>query len=856
MRLARGNRLGPYEVLSTLGTGGMAEVYRARDTRLGRDIALKVVNEALAADPELVRRFEQEARLAGSLNHPNLVAVYDVGLHEGAPYFVTELLKGESLRQRLSRGRLPVDTALDWGAQLAEGLAAAHARGIVHRDVKPDNVFVTSDGHVKLLDFGIAKLVEESRPAGPHGLLEDTVTPAGGETRTGAILGTPAYMSPEQVQGEAVDARTDIFSLGTVLYEMLSGRRPFPGSTLVESGHAILHDEPPPLENVPPPLAQLVRRCLAKEPEARLQSARDLAFALEMLRADFGPRRASRQAGLRGLARRSWWVLVLLGSAGVALAVSRLLPSPTTVPPASERVTFRPINFLPPARFTRDGRIVFSTRNGAVQEIYERNLASPSIHPLGMENVFLAAVSPTNECAVFRGLAPTNLWNLARTLARVACGGGTPQTIGENVWSADWSPSGALAVVRQIGKRFAVEYPIGKTLFEVTEPEWIVDLRVSPHGDRLAFIHHPRSDYSGEAMVIDLDGKKRGVSRNWHRIIGLAWAPGEELWYSAGDGMPDRIQAMPFRGPERQVYGAQNLTILEDISADGRVLVGQGFWERDITFLGDGAPNPRSLAWNDLDLWPRLSRDGRLALFSAWDPRSEMVAMLRGTNGAAPQALGEGGGSDLSPDGRTALLLSDAGQALTVMATDGDSRRTIRPRGLAFREARFAGGTDRAIATARAGSDKGSRIYSVDLRSEAVAPASEEGIDERSLEVSPGAGWAATRTTVEGKMVPVIVPLSGGSPSTLSDLGPDLKPVSWASDDELWLTRIDQGDPTKFELIRYDVRRRLVLKKRTIGSGGGTVLSVHVTPDGKNVVFGEERVAGHLYVVRGLTGAH
>src|SRR5499433_1465218 len=203
----------------------MAEVYRARDTRLGRDIALKVVNEALNGDPDLVRRFEQEARIAGSLNHPNLVAVYDFGLHEGAPYFVTELLKGESLRQRLARGRIPVDTALDWGAQLAQGLAAAHAEGIVHRDVKPENVFITSDGHVKLLDFGIAKLAEARREESGHGLLDETLTPAGDATRTGAILGTPAYMSPEQVRGDSVDPRTDIFSMGALLYEMLSGRR-------------------------------------------------------------------------------------------------------------------------------------------------------------------------------------------------------------------------------------------------------------------------------------------------------------------------------------------------------------------------------------------------------------------------------------------------------------------------------------------------------------------------------------------------------------------------------------------------------------------------------------------------------
>src|SRR5215468_4706365 len=279
----------------------MAEVYRERDGRLGREIALKVVNETLAGSPDLVKRFEQEARIAGALNHPNIVAVYDVGVHEGAPYFVTELLEGESLRQRMARGRVPVATALDWGIQLAHGLAAAHRRGIVHRDVKPENVFIVSGGQLKLLDFGIAKLAEEAR-ASPHGLMDATVAPGGGATRTGSVLGSPGYMSPEQVRGEAVDARTDIFSLGEVLYELLSGQRAFPGGSVVESGYAILNQDPPTLPpSVPAGVAQVVFRCLEKDPERRLQTAADLAFALEVVRNPTGavnapalPRRGSR----------------------------------------------------------------------------------------------------------------------------------------------------------------------------------------------------------------------------------------------------------------------------------------------------------------------------------------------------------------------------------------------------------------------------------------------------------------------------------------------------------------------------------------------------------------------------------
>jgi eukaryotic-like serine/threonine-protein kinase len=267
----------------------MAEVYRAKDTRLGREVAIKVVSEALGADGAFLERFDREARLAASLAHPNVVALFDVGLQDGKPYFVTELLQGETLRERLAKGPIPLPKALEWAAQMAQGLAAAHERGIVHRDLKPENVFLTRDGHVKLLDFGIAKLIETAQAATPHGLMDATVSPSGTSTGTGMVLGTPGYMSPEQVRGDAVDARTDFFGLGAVLYEMMSGRRAFPAGPVVESGYAILHNEPEPLpETIPPLVAQVVHRCLEKDPARRFQSARDLAFNLELFRSPTG----------------------------------------------------------------------------------------------------------------------------------------------------------------------------------------------------------------------------------------------------------------------------------------------------------------------------------------------------------------------------------------------------------------------------------------------------------------------------------------------------------------------------------------------------------------------------------------
>jgi len=842
VRLARGTQLGHYEVLSTIGSGGMAEVYRARDTRLGRDIALKVVNEALAADPELVHRFEQEARLAGSLNHPNLIAVYDFGVHQGAPYFITELLKGESLRQRLNRGRIPVDTALLWGAQLAQGLAAAHSRGIVHRDVKPDNVFVTTDGHVKLLDFGIAKLAEATKIEGPHGMLDETVTPASNVTRTGAILGTPAYMSPEQVRGETVDARADLFSLGTVLYEMLSGRRPFPGGSLAESGHAILNDEPAPLEDVPPAVDQLVRRCLAKDPEARVQSARDLAFALEMVGGEDQRRPTS---GPKKRFVRRWWALalLLLVGAGVTAGLTQLRGTPVTGPLEVKRVTLRPIR-SGKARFTSDGRVVFNDRSTGVEAIFERQLSGASIQPLGhLENVQLESVSPGYECAVFQGPG---------VLARVPCGGGSPQVVAKSVVAADFSPSGTLAAVRRTGTRTAVEYPLGKPIFEVTAPAWITNLRFSPRGDMLGFVRHPTQIASGEAVIIDLTGKTVRVSRSWHRILGVAWAPGNELWYSAGGSLPDQVNAMPLHGPERTVYQGLNTIGLQDISRDGRVLLAQGTFERDTTFLGAGSRNPRSLSWYERDGAARLSRDGRWIISSGWDSDTQRVAMMRRTSGEFPHFLGEGYGMDLSADMAKALIVAIPDE-LRIVETQGEGRTAVTLQGFDISSTRFAAGTERALTIARGPSDRGDRLYAVDLHTSAVTALSEAGMDQDVLEVSPTARYAATYRLADGKDGPAIFAVADSHEVPTSGLSPELIPAGWATDTELWLFRVSPEDPSTFTLTRYDVEHRRTLEERAVAAGAsGEISWVNVTPDGKNIVFTLQRGSEHLYTVQGL----
>jgi serine/threonine protein kinase len=316
---APGARIGPYEIIGWLGSGGMGEVYRARDPRLGRDVAIKLITGVSAIDAGRIRRFEQEARAAGQLNHPSVLVIYDTGLHDGAPYIVSELLEGESMRSRLQKSALPTRKAIDYARQAAEGLAAAHDKGIVHRDVKPDNLFITTDGRVKILDFGIAKL---TTPA-------DSVSLTGAPTDTavGSMVGTARYMSPEQVRGETVDARSDIFSLGVVLYEMVSGRAAFARDTAVETMTAILNEDPPePAEmSETPALARIVSRCLEKTREARFQSARDLAFGLDVLT-------TSQRTAATSARRTSRWraalaaAIVVLGAAGAAIWSTRAAP--------------------------------------------------------------------------------------------------------------------------------------------------------------------------------------------------------------------------------------------------------------------------------------------------------------------------------------------------------------------------------------------------------------------------------------------------------------------------------------------------------------------------------------------------
>jgi len=411
--LNAGSRLGPYEIQAALGAGGMGEVYRARDPRLGRDVAIKVLPAAFSTDPDRLRRFEQEARAAAALNHPNILDVHDFGIHEGAPFIVMELLEGATLRERLADGGLPVRRAVEYAAQIAHGLAAAHEKGIVHRDLKPENVFATANGRVKIFDFGLAKLTEAA-PALAGLSQAPTLSPP---TTPGMVLGTVGYMAPEQVRGEPADHRADIFALGAMLYEMLAGRRAFSAPTATETMTAILKEDPPelPIDRVPPGLARVVQRCLEKNPAARFKAADDLAFALEAsAAAPMSTTSAPQRAGARSVLPNVGvaWLVAGLVAAAVSVAVLRsgvtegLLSDPAaattrvelTLPAGVELWSFHGAIAV-----SADGRRVafIGIRNG-VRQVYVRRLDQFEATPLrGTEGASTCFFAPDGEAIGF-----------------------------------------------------------------------------------------------------------------------------------------------------------------------------------------------------------------------------------------------------------------------------------------------------------------------------------------------------------------------------------------------------------------------------------------------------------------------
>jgi serine/threonine protein kinase/Tol biopolymer transport system component len=686
--LGPGARIGPYEIVALLGEGGMGQVYRARDERLSREVALKVVHADLAQDAEWLKRFEHEAKAAGALDHPNIVAVYDTGQSGRAPYIVTELLQGETLRDRLATGSLGVRKAVDYGIQIARGLAAAHEKGIVHRDLKPGNLFLTKDGFVKILDFGIAKLGH----AGEEHAGTDATTLADIGTNPGTMLGTVGYMSPEQVRGLPADHRSDLFSFGVVLFEMLTGKRAFKGTTAADTLSAILREDPTDsttnAAGIPPALLRVVRRCLEKRPDDRFQSARDLAFAVE------GATTASGVAAPATLSptKRRRLVASILGSAlllavaGIGLWLGRRASPPWT-PPTFQKLTFR-IGGVASAVFAPDGEtILYSASWGKSPiEVFSTRAATRGSRPLGLTDAIVLAVSSREELAFLVRPRPSS-YVFEGTLARAPMAGGTPREVLEGVLDADWSPDGKdLAVIHVVGDQYRLEYPIGKVLYEPEPPTWLADLRVSPGGDRVAFVEHPvPRDQRGQILLVGTDGHKRALASGFTAVYGTSWSPdASEVWFNAtrASGAPHQIRAVSLAGRERLLYELAGNFGISDVSRRGQLLGLQLSGETQTRARGRGAIEEAELPAADMSYLSDLSDDGAqiLGTDTGEGGGPSFSFYVQKTDGSAPVWLGEGDGQSISPDGRRVLAVLHAKpEQLIVVPTGAGETRTLEP---------------------------------------------------------------------------------------------------------------------------------------------------------------------------------
>ncbi|MGA8877091.1 MAG: protein kinase [Candidatus Korobacteraceae bacterium] len=694
MALAAGTKLGPYEILAPLGAGGMGEVYRARDTRLNRDVAIKVLPEALANDADRLGRFEQEARTIAALNHPNILGIHDIGTHRGAPFLVSEFLEGQTLREKLESGPLPVRRAIEYGLGIAQGLAAAHEKGIVHRDLKPENVFVTRDGRVKVLDFGLAKLVT---PEKSHETVVTLMSPA---TLPGMVMGTVGYMSPEQVRGEPSDARSDIFSFGAVLYEMLTGKRAFKRATSAETMTAILREEPPELSDTgwqgPLALQRIVARCLEKSVERRFQSASDLAFAIESLSGI-----STTKSVPQPKSSRAWLPWVVAAALVMGTAVWEM-SRPAAPPP----------NPLEKARFTRvtdfesveaaispDGRFVaFVSDHDGPFDVWLTQVGTGRMINLTQGN---AGPLPGPLRNVGFSGDGSEIWigggDVGMRLRLMPLTGGAPRNfLGEKAANPAWSPDGERIVYHNFtnGDPMFVADRTGANALKIFGdqpalhnhfPTW------SPDGRWIYFVHGTPATKEMDLWRIEPDGRnpERLTQRNTY-IKYPTPSGNNTVFYVApdGDGSGPWLWAFDLKRKEsrRVSIGLEQYTSVQ-ASADGRKLVATisnpvaGLWtvpildrvadEHDVKPFT--VPTVRALA-------PRFGGSSLFYLSSLgtgdglWRLRDgQATEVWKGADGALLETPA------VSPDGgRVAIVLRRSGKKqLHVLSSDGAELQPI-----------------------------------------------------------------------------------------------------------------------------------------------------------------------------------
>jgi eukaryotic-like serine/threonine-protein kinase len=856
MPLSPGSHLGPYEILAPIGAGGMGEVYRAKDPRLARDVAIKVLPASFSQDAERLRRFEQEAKAAGVLNHPNLTSVHDVGTHEGAPYVVQELLEGESLRAVLAGGKLSTRRAIEYAMQIVHGLAAAHEKGIVHRDLKPENIFVTNDGRVKILDFGLAKLtrIEEG------GQATNFPTATAG-TEPGMVLGTLGYMSPEQVRGRAADARSDIFSFGAILYEMLSGKRAFHGDSAADTMSAILKEDPPDLsvtnQNIPPALERLIRHCLEKNPEQRFHSAHDLAFDLEALSGISGP---GRTAALPLPPARQLRILPVAAVLVALLAVAAAYQLGRRNAPAakSASVTFSQLTFLQEpifnARFAPDGKTIIysSAHSGNSSEIFTLRPDYPGAASTGRAGMHLLSVSSKGELAVLTHPRYVRHSMFLGTLARMPLEGGAPRELAPQVREADWSPDGSdLAIIRDVNGKDRIEFPLGNVLAETGG--YFSWPRFSRKGDRIAFFEHPiKFDDRGSIAIVDLTGKKTTLSEGYWGEEGLAWsADDSEVMFSAGGAYNTfQIYGVTAGGKLRTALQSAGGLTLHDVAPDGRWIASRDDHWREMPTLGPGQKSERNLSWLDLSYPVALTPDGRTLLFTeeSGSMGPNYATCLRQTDGSPVVKLGEGAALDISKDGRTVLSnIPSSPEHLILYPTGaGQPYRLERGSIVAFETGQlFPDGKKVLFCGHEAG--RAVRCYVQDVNGGKALAVTPDGTSDGI--VSPDGRLILVTARSAGLQV---FAAEGGVPRPVPGTTGEDAPLQWTSDGRSVFVANSEV-PVRVTKIDVTTGRREPFA--TLGppdlTGVLQIAPIAISDDGKSHAYSSRRMTSHLFLVGG-----
>jgi hypothetical protein len=828
----------------------MGVVYRARDARLNRDVALKVLAARMAGDAGSLQRFEQEARAAATLNHPNVMAVFDLGVQDGTPYIVSELLEGRTLREVVSAGALTARTATTLAIQIAHGLAAAHAKGIVHRDLKPENVFVTADGRAKVLDFGIAKM------AAPTG---DETTRLSPGTVAGQVLGSAGYMAPEQVRGDAVDHRADIFAFGAVFYEMLSGHSAFPGESAVERMTAILKSDPPAFATfVPAHLERIVRRAIEKDPAHRFQSATDIAFALEAL-SDSG---MSETSGVAQPRVRVRWrfaagalALTLVGAAIGAVVMTQMAPAP----PGVATFDARTFDGLPitNARFMPDGQtIVYSAiPQGRPPALFVISPNAEAPQPIDAPSAHLLSVSSKGELAVITEPRYLAQRVYSGTLSRMTLGS-SPRAVAEGVREADWSPDGlSMAVVHDLGNgRDRLEYPAGQPLYEANG--YLNNMRVSPDGNSVAFVEHTlRFDDRGTVKVVTRDGTVTTLTEELFGVFGLAWTEGgRSMVFSGNTSGASLLQPMIVpasgRGPARTAFGVPARFIVMDALADGRWLAVREDLSVGVRAMVPSQDTERDLSWIGSTGATGLSHDGAWLLMVDVGLRAgkNYGVVLRKTDGSQTLRLGEGLPQGLSPDGKwAAAIISDPGRLVLYPTGPGAAASIdIAPIERPVSSQWFPDG--KALLVCGTAATGAPRCYRVDRQGRPSRPLAAEGV---VANVAPD-GTTLLLSLPDGRYQ--LSTVDGQPPRPVTGLRSGDLIIAWSRDSQSLFVQSGIQVPAHVERVVLSTGARTAVRE-LIPSGVGTVASLYVAAwvnDGRWYAYRFTSLPSTLFVVSGV----